>query len=306
MLRVALIIMLAGCTRSPRSSIELEAVELPGFTIKLPAGDQAAPDPSAPGPESSYVAGSIRRSRNANLVVRVSWKHGKLADDNTLAEIRRVTAADLEHPLELPAGGLPTRSFRAKLEGHALLITEIACGARRFEIWTVADAFDLEALQRSILATARCHPDLAQEKQFGGADLDRAIGWNRREVRFDLASRAGWKQMKSPKGELILTRDDGAALVLMVFENEPSTADLELLFRNDPLEIGTGDPRPLRGTANGKRVRGWMHPLNCGADGWILLAYLEFDNERPPGGNDIVTGARCLDKGVPTVSWPTT
>jgi hypothetical protein len=305
MFRVALIIMLWGCTKARVSSIELEAVELPGFTIKLPAVDEpAANDPREPRPENSYIAGSVKRSRNSTLIVEVEWKLGQLADDKTLAEIRRVTAADLDHPLARPASGLPTRSFRAKLEGHPLLITEIACGARRFEIWTTSDALDLEALQRSILATARCHPDLAQEKPFASTDLDRAIGWNRREARIDLASRAGWMQMESPKGVLILGRADGTSLLVMVFENEPSGADLKLLFRSDPLEIGTGDPRPLRGTAKGTPTRGWMHALNCGADGWMLIAYLELDNERPPGGKDVVTGARCLDRGVPPVSWP--
>jgi hypothetical protein len=123
-------------------------------------------------------------------------------------------------------------------------------------------------------------------------------------VRIDLASRAGWKQMESPKGGLSLQRDDGTSLMAMVFQNEPTTADLKLLFRSDPLEIGTGDPRPLHGTAKGTSMRGWMHALNCSADGWMLMMYLEFDNERPPGGKDVLAGARCLDKGAPLVPWP--
>jgi hypothetical protein len=301
MLRVALIVVLASCTKVPVSSIELQKVELPGFTLQLPVGK---PDTDAPpAAESSYVSGDVTRGQKSLVVVLVGWKLGALANPSTLAEIKRALGVDVDHPLALPANALATRSFRGQTRGAPSIFTEVICGARRFTILTVSQRVDVEELQRTILATVSCHPDPEQDKQFAGADLDRSIGW-KGEPRIDLASRAGWKQLQNQKGLQLLMRDNGTTLMVMTFETEPSEADLKLLFRRDPIELGTGDPRPLHGTSAAGPIRGWQHALNCGADGWMVMTYLEADSELPPGGKDVVTGARCLDKGAPPVSWP--
>jgi hypothetical protein len=298
------IVCAIGCSHGSKPDPSLLAtVELPGFSLALPAdvSSGSAIDPWTA--QVNYERGELQR--NGPVRVLVSWNPGGPWSVVDLGDLAKVAAVDATKPVAMDAGGgLPVVTYRGRVKGVPVLISGVACGARHFEIWTTSLTVDLDQIHRLILASVRCSPDAAKDRELVAhtrdrSELDAAIG-ARAPARFDLADRTGWKRNDGGKEResVLLVSSTGATLTALGFEHEPNDAALQRLLEPNQITLGAGTPRVL----THPQGSGLLRTLHCG-DAWVVLMYLEPD-VRAVRTPDAINGAHCLAVDDPDVVWP--
>ena len=235
------------------------------------------------------------------------WHGGGAWNDADLVDVERNASATPVKPKEFMApAGLQSQTLRGAIKGHAVLVTNVVCGAREIELWTLSMRGAPDAVHRTELASLRCTPDAARDKEIAAsrpdrAQLDDAIG-RRAPARFDVADRSGWKRIDEGEPEVVQLEGPASSILMgFGFAHEPTDAALEQLMTSMHAKLGSGTPRRLSFPPE-VHFRGAVGSLHC-PDGWVALIYME------PGDGEVakaeaITGAHCLAAGAPDVAWP--
>ncbi len=181
--RLALaLLLLVGCKRS----VELHRVDLPGFSLELPASVHYAGDG-----KTDYRSGSVR-DLGDRLVVFVGWQPGEISTvDEMPVAVRAIVAAvpslaglSLSPARAVEVGGQKATRIDSKIEGIAVTFADITCGKRSVMLGFGA-ARDFEPTRDRILASFRCQPDAAEDAALAAAapigvdDPAVLAGWSR-------------------------------------------------------------------------------------------------------------------------------
>jgi len=179
--RALVLLLVLGCKRST----ELKRVELPGFSLELPASVHYTGDG-----KTDYRAGTVRDVGDG-LVVFVGWQFGEIASvDEMPVAVRAIVEAvpalariELAQARSVEIGGQKATRIDSKIEDVAVTFADITCGKRSVMLGFGA-ARDFEATRDRILASFQCHPAAADEALAEAAPIgvdDPAVlaGWSR-------------------------------------------------------------------------------------------------------------------------------
>ncbi|HKA86432.1 MAG TPA: hypothetical protein VKE22_02165 [Haliangiales bacterium] len=185
----------AGHAGAPAAdTIPIKPRELPGLTFALPEAKEVDS-------KIAYTSGVLRMVIEAKHVVfSLTWDGGGLPEDEELraAVMSMLKLEARPEPVDFPVGGgLPHRSLRFVRQGVPGNFTSFTCGGRRFSWLTLGDG--AQSVHTRALASARCHPDPAQE----AAEVVPVV----------MHVPADWKRVPAAAGQLLLAGASGTVLV---------------------------------------------------------------------------------------------
>lgn len=288
---------LAYVTLPTLGNARLEPRELPGFTISLPPGTDAAP-----GAPLDYAAGkmTLKDVAGTNSVLAIGWEPGDASREELelLAPALAAQLGSTQPPTYAqhvgPVGQqLPTAVVAG--DKGTLRMTYIPCGARRLVLMTIGDDAMAEVHGR-VLPTIVCRPDAAREPSEPGVV----------NVHLELP---GWQA--SERGPALITLTDGTAFLTLRQLASGTPQDLPKVVPSlfaavggkITVGAGTGDHHPLSGTIEGEHVEGWVRELVC-PRGNVLLMLLASDRARADAVATQTANARCLRTGEAAPVWP--
>lgn len=223
-LRLVMALVLAGCgsyavppTAPPSSPSEFRRLELPGFSIDVPAGLGVGG-----GNITDYRAGEIKM-QGSGQAFEVIWGVGRVYLGDQLTEMVRARVAaefpghryELRAPQTTIAGPHLASVLEFTVDDREVAWVSIDCGKRAVTLHISGP--QLVALRDHILDSFDCHPVAATELA-----LDRSpIGVDEPDLLSD------WHQIPNDKG-LLLTND----VFALVFQLAPGSDMLTAEFRN--------------------------------------------------------------------------
>ena len=283
----------------PLGFVALRTRALPGFEVSLPS-----PAPAADPKLGSYQHGRLDLKRPAGMAgaISIEWSPGGLFDDDEVEMTIEALGAmggpahDVALDVEVPvSGGLPARSWSARVGENQVWMTQVRCGARRVQITTGAAPPGAKRLHRRVVGSLRCHPDPAAERSVGDIPVMLALG-------------TGWSRVRSDANQLQLT--DGADTVIAhAFLGHPSDRIIKSLGKAMPaLHVGTGDGNlwSISVDIDHGQHPGWLRLCDCNRDNQTLLLIWIAGKPEPDltRGREIVQRARCRQPDERPQSWP--
>jgi hypothetical protein len=207
-------VVLLACKRDTATAFE--RIELPGFSIELPAGKTR----SGEGERSQYASGQIKRAHEKRpiYVVGVSWQPGASSTPEDLEAMATAVGAVLADKgggapqvvdrKQLTIQGRPAGGITVKAGKIQVQLVEVTCGGRALQL--VVGAVDPASLVERMTGSLACHPD---------PDSEGRLGTDRSPVGFDGLS--GWNRLDNPDSFAI---SDGE--VIAMFSAVPDTSAL--------------------------------------------------------------------------------
>lgn len=187
--RAALLLLaVAGC-RGDR--IEYHRVELPGFSLEVPAFVNYGKDPA-----TEYRAGEVEGKSSSHLVV-LTWRLGPNTPLEEMPTMARALRAGIpesktlqtEPARALQINGNNATQIEARLDTAQMSYTEITCGKRAVIVYVVARTISVRAMRDRILNSFACRPIATQEAAIDGAAAPFGID--------DPALLAGWHRVNN-------------------------------------------------------------------------------------------------------------
>jgi len=293
---VALAVGIWGWWSTRFQFVALRTRALPGFEIKLPAGDI-----SDNGFQYRDGRLTIHGTSPWKFSMQVTWEPGGLFVDEQADALDRTLTTVFEAPARplgprtrtATSGAAPTLSWAVANGSMKTWVTQIECGARRLTMMTGSAHAGVEDLHRRVVASFRCLPDSAEERMIGDVPVvfDLGPGWFRQSREIE--------QLELTNRHTLLTARSlpRPSVEVDVVENLKTTG-------MPGMKIGdrVADDWRIEVTVDGEPLHGWLTLRDCVGTSQILLL-MSVDAPDDDGRRWLARGrCRRLDEAPQT--WP--